>query len=199
MVTVQDETEDDWAEKQCETFSNWLNYTFQPSEDSDHQVTLGNGRTQDHVGLRMLVLHQRMAQARTKGLEIYHSADMVQVRRVVSSEIARGRLLIRKDRDMYADLTLRNQICALLLSYSTPWLRLGLETLFGESILPEAPHETSPPRVAGNAPVTARKVRKSEKVRELCTACRVRDFPIAALLVVLFLTLRILPHSHRLQ
>jgi hypothetical protein len=161
--------EEDWAEKQCETFSNWLNYTFQPSEERDHQVTLENGRTQDRVGLRTLVLHQRMAQARTKALEIFHSQEMTKVQKVVLSEIYRGRLSIRKDRDMYADLTLRNEITSLLLSYTTPWLRLGLETLFGESILPLVPHQFSPNKVSNGGAVPAARPRKSERVSQKCS------------------------------
>jgi hypothetical protein len=157
--------QEDWAEKQCETFSNWLNYTFQPSEERDHQVTLEDGRTQDRVGLRTLVLHQRMAQARTKALEVFHSQEMSKVRKVILSEISRGRLAIRKDRDMYADLTLRNEITSLLLSYKTPWLRLGLETLFGESILPLVPHQFLPNnKVSNGGAVSAVRPRKSERV-----------------------------------
>lgn len=162
-VPVQEE-EEDWAEKQCETFSNWLNYTFQPSEERDHQVTLEDGRTQDRVGLRTLVLHQRMAQARTKALDVFHSQEMSKVRKVILSEISRGRLSIRKDRDMYADLTLRNEITSLLLSYKTPWLRLGLETLFGESILPLVPHEFLPNKVSNGGAMSAARSRKSERV-----------------------------------
>jgi hypothetical protein len=179
-----EEEVEDWAEKQCETFSNWLNYTFNPSEERDHQdqvrVTMmennghGGGRnsTQDNnrvgLGLRTLVLHQRMAQARQKALEIFHSQEMARAKKVILSEISRGRISIRKDRDMYADLTLRNQITSLLLSYTTPWLRLGLETLFGESILPQEPHQLLSPnnKVAngtGGVAVSARP-RKSERV-----------------------------------
>jgi hypothetical protein len=166
------EEEEDLDEKQCETFSNWLNYIFQPSEERDHQVTLEDGRTQDRLGLRTLVLHQRMAQARTKALEVFHSQEMSKVRKVILSEISRGRLSIREDRDMYADLTLRNEITSLLLSYKTPWLRLGLETLFGESILPLVPHQFLPNKVLNGGAVSAVRPRKSERVsRKYSISC----------------------------
>jgi abnormal spindle-like microcephaly-associated protein len=140
-VTQQIEQEDaQWADKQCETFSKWLNYTFQPNEDKDHEQEQGVDRT----AFRTLVLHQRLAQARLGALEVFNGDDMNKVRAIVLSEINRGRIAVRKDRDMKADLTMRNQITTLLLQYSTPWLRLGLETLFGEAILPEQPIQFSP-------------------------------------------------------
>jgi abnormal spindle-like microcephaly-associated protein len=51
----------------------------------------------------------------------------------------------------------RNKITSLLLSYSTPWLRLGLETVFGTVIQPDVPTQFSP-RAAhrGAVPVSTR-------------------------------------------
>jgi hypothetical protein len=135
---------DTWADKQCETFVSWLNYTFTPTEDEDNEesnsnATTGGGtstsRTSPSRGaLRTLVLHRRMAQTRMKGAELFHGRDMLKVRAIVQAEIGRGKVTIRDDRDVYADLSLRRQITTLLLSYTTPWLRLGLEMLLGEPI-----------------------------------------------------------------
>lgn len=116
---------DDWAGKQCDTFVSWLNYTFQPDEDED-------GGT----GLRALVMHRRLAQVRFRATELFQSDAMRRARDIVQSEIARGRLAIRSDRDIHADLSLRKEATELLLSYTTPWLRLGLEVMFGECIMP---------------------------------------------------------------
>jgi hypothetical protein len=122
---------DDWAGKQCDTFVSWLNYTFQPDEDEDGHVD--SGRT----GLRALVMHRRLAQVRFRAAELFQSDAMSRARNIVQSEIARGRLSIRSDRDLHADLSLRKEATQLLLSYTTPWLRLGLEVMFGECIMPE--------------------------------------------------------------
>ena len=49
----------------------------------------------------------------------------------LDAEIAAGRLVVRADRDLHADVGLRERLAALLGSYATPWLRLGLEVIFG--------------------------------------------------------------------
>jgi abnormal spindle-like microcephaly-associated protein len=143
-----------WADKQCEAFAGWLNYTFQPSEDKDHESTVLDDKAEaydttktDRAALRTLILHRRMAQVRAKASDLFTSENMKIVLRSIHAEVTRRRLKLREDRDMYADLTLRGQITSLLLSYSTPWLRLGLETIFGEVISPESPNHFSPQKV----------------------------------------------------
>ena len=167
---------DDWAEKQCESITKWLNYTFHPTEDKDHSDDGARNNDQqvetkpeeERLALRTLVLHQRLAQARLKGYQVFHSDKMQSIRNVILSEIQRGRISVRQDRDMYADLTMRRQIVQLLFSYSTPWLRLGLETLFGEIILPEeaAQQNSSSPSLPSK-----HMNRKSGKVRILSLEC----------------------------
>ena len=53
---------------------------------------------------------------------------------VIEEEVRNKSLFIRKDHDVFANVNLRGQLISLLMSYSTPWLRLGLETIFGEVI-----------------------------------------------------------------
>jgi len=175
--TIQPRVYDEkWADKQCEAFANWMNYTFQPSEDKDHEASLleesGKGtEIRDRAALRTLILHRRMAQVRGRATELFADEKMQQIERAIHAEISRRRLKLREDRDMHADLTLRGQITSLLLSYTTPWLRLGLETIFGETIAPESPNYFSPQK-AGLAALT----RKAEKVSsfatfKLCPVC----------------------------
>lgn len=158
-----------WADKQCEAFAGWLNYTFQPSEDKDHESTELDDRADAHfttktdrAALRTLILHRRMAQVRAKASDLFNSENMKVAQRSIHAEVARRRLKLREDRDMYADLTLRGQITSLLLSYSTPWLRLGLETMFGVVISPESPSHFSPQKVGFCMQDLGR---KTEKVR----------------------------------
>ena len=113
----------DWTSKQCAAFAHWLNYKFQPIEE-------GSVRS----GFRTVLIHRRLEQYRLKASEMYCGQQMAKVKSIVQAEIGRGRLAIRADRDVYADLTLREQISSLLLSYTTPWLRLGLEVMFGYAI-----------------------------------------------------------------
>lgn len=153
-----------WAEKQCEAFAGWLNYTFQPSEDKDHEANVlvdkeegDDAKKLDRAALRTLILHRRMAHVRAKAIDVFNSENMKMVRQSIDAEVARHRLKLREDRDMYADLTLREQITSLLLSYSTPWLRLGLETIFGEIISPETPNHFSPQKAGFGSQGLARK------------------------------------------
>ena len=116
----------------------WLNYTFNPDEEERH-----SGSTVAS-GLRGLLIHRRLAQVRTKANELFHSDAMHRTRLALVKEISRGRLSIREDRDVTADIQLRRQLVTLLLSYTTPWLRMGLEVMFDESILPVPMTENGP-------------------------------------------------------
>jgi len=127
----------EWAEKQCDAYAKWLNYSFQPTEDVAHENSLHDGGDGDscqssRTGLRTLLLHRRRAQARKQALELYQTDEMKNIRHSIEAEVDSGKLSIRSDRDVFADVGLRGQIMSLLMSYSTPWLRLGLETIFGE-------------------------------------------------------------------
>ncbi|KAG7361476.1 IQ calmodulin-binding motif-containing protein [Nitzschia inconspicua] len=121
---------DDWASKQCESFTAWLNYTFNPEEDGFLEGTTSVS------GLRGLLIHRRLAQVRSKAKELFHGEKMRSSRMILLREISGGRLAIREDRDVTADIHLRKQLSALLLSYTTPWLRMGLEVMFDEIIEP---------------------------------------------------------------
>jgi hypothetical protein len=135
------------AEKQCAAFTEWLNYTFQPTEDRDHESSHHEAelyKSDNRMALRTLILHRRAAQARSKANEVFRSQEMQSVKVALESEVSRGRLSIRSDRDMHADLNLRAEVIELLLSYSTPWLRIGLETIFNETISAEIPSLLSP-------------------------------------------------------
>ena len=145
-----------WAEKQCDTFSKWLNFTLQPNEDIHRQeeaMFMGDADSKiadeivspnSSAALRTLILHQRMAKARGAGSALFESADLKKVQATIQSEVAKGKLSLRADRNLHLDLTQRKKVISLLLSYSTPWLRLGLETMFSENILPEVPSQFSP-------------------------------------------------------
>ena len=116
------------AQQQCEVFTNWLNVTMCPDEDTHAE----------NDPWRSLAVHQRMAHVRQKARALWQSEEMQRIRDVVESEINKGKIQIRADRDLHADLTQRKALLTLLLgSYETPWLRLGLETLSGQTIEPK--------------------------------------------------------------
>ena len=72
---------------------------------------------------------------------------MFQIRTIIAKEISRGKLSIRADRDVTVDIHLRKKLTSLLMSYTTPWLRLALEVMSGECIEP-APISESGPKVS---------------------------------------------------
>jgi hypothetical protein len=137
-ITKKSNRNDVWAERQCESFVGWLNYTFNPEE----MDIINEGS--DAAGLRALLIHRRLAASRAKAFDLFRDDSMHQIRTIIVKEIARGKLSIRSDRDVTADIQLRKKLVSLLLSYTTPWLRMGLEVMFGECIEPVPISQKSP-------------------------------------------------------
>ena len=138
VITKEFHRKDCWAERQCESFMGWLNYTFYPEEmDIINEGNDNSLNSQNNiVGLRTLLIHRRLAASRAKALDLFQNNSMHQIRIIIVKEITRGKLSIRSDRDVTADVQLRKKLVSLLLSYTTPWLRMGLEVMFGECIEP---------------------------------------------------------------
>ena len=66
---------------------------------------------------------------------IWQSREVATVIRKVELEIEKLRLAVRKDRNMTKDVGMKQSLLKLILSYNPLWLRIGLETVYGE-ILP---------------------------------------------------------------
>lgn len=126
------------SDRQCEVFVGWLNYILNPEEmDVNNEGSVASG-------LRALIIHRRLAEGRVNALNLFRGDSMRQVRTAISKEISRGKLSIRADRDVSVDVHLRKKLTSLLLSYTTPWLRLALEVMSGECIEPVPISETGP-------------------------------------------------------
>lgn len=102
-----------WAKQQEETFTTFLNYILCPPDEAD-----------------TLQWYQRYAKARLKARVVF--ANMSTTRDTLLSEISSGRVTIRTDKDISADLTVRAEVMELLHSFQPQWLRLGLETMLGD-------------------------------------------------------------------
>ncbi|GKZ00097.1 hypothetical protein MPSEU_000963100 [Mayamaea pseudoterrestris] len=139
-IAISDNSQE-WSIKQCETFTNWLNFTIQPPDEDEELIASVDEKNRS--ALRCLLMHQQLAQARQRASILYKSKIMDLVRKAIGNEIAKGKMTLRKDKDLNADLTLRKQIINQLLSYSTPFLRVCLETMFGTLIDPQALIEAS--------------------------------------------------------
>ena len=126
----------DWADKQCSAFVSWLDFILNPvDEDVDESIIA----TDTRINMRALLMHRRLAKVRFEASELFQGEEMKRIKTVIHGEIFKGRLSIRTDRDLHSDLSLREELISLLLSYTTPWLRLGLEVFFGECIELEQP------------------------------------------------------------
>jgi abnormal spindle-like microcephaly-associated protein len=138
----------EWADKQVQTFTNWLNHLFYPNRlehfDSENDQHGDEHHTNAAAAFRTLVLHQRLAQARLKALDIWKTEEFSGIRQKLKNEIAQSKISLRDDQSIYANLTSRQKVLSLLFSYSTPWLRLGLETVFAAPIRPDLPTQFSP-------------------------------------------------------
>ncbi len=127
----------DWADKQSGVFVGWLNYTLNPEELDVNGDCVASG-------LRALIIHRRLAEGRINALNLFKGDSMFQIRTIIAKEISRGKLSIRADRDVTVDIHLRKKLTSLLMSYTTPWLRLALEIMSGECIEPVPISESGP-------------------------------------------------------
>lgn len=52
----------------------------------------------------------------------------------VEIEVEKRRLVVRDDKNLHKDSGMKRQLLKLLLNYNPLWLRIGLETVYGEMI-----------------------------------------------------------------
>lgn len=111
-----------WMVKQEQGFQAWLNYLLTPSHEEN--------TTSAHA---VLAQKQRHAATLRQAFKLSSSPKIEAVQFEVEREIASGGLSIRKDKQLFKDLGLRNLFLDMLCCYNPIWLRLGLETVTGQS------------------------------------------------------------------
>ncbi|KAL9988376.1 hypothetical protein ACROYT_G002814 [Oculina patagonica] len=143
-----------WIEKQEEGFTKWLNFVLTPPDVSDSStqadyskgnVVLGGTKdvkksqplapTREVLSFRTYTARRKMARLRRCACLLYQSEALGHIIRKIEAEVENGRLAIRPDKKLHADLGIKRQVVDMILSYNTLWLRIGLETIYGE-ILP---------------------------------------------------------------
>eukprot|EP00943_MAST-04B_sp_MAST-4B-sp1_P006218 g6218.t1 len=87
---------------------------------------------EDHF--KVLLQKRRQAKVRHRAFRMFHSQEIDNICYVLDKEVASEKLKVRTDRELYADLGLRSEIIGMIMSYNPVWLRLGLETTYGEVI-----------------------------------------------------------------
>lgn len=104
--------------------------------------TSGHSEDSDGSGLNQLIEKRNEAINRQKSSQLHRShADIL---RLVEQDVCRRNLQLRCDRNILVDLGLQDSLFNILFSYELPWIRLGLETVYGEIIsLPTSAQKTS--------------------------------------------------------
>ncbi|NWR28219.1 ASPM protein, partial [Tachuris rubrigastra] len=146
-----------WKEKQQRGFTWWLNFVLTPDdfrvktntsqvnaaalilgEENHHKMSLLKAPTKDEASLRAYTARRKLNKLRREACRLFTSETMVRAIKKLEVEIETKRLLVRRDRHLWKDIGERQKILNWLLSYNPLWLRIGLETVYGELIALES-------------------------------------------------------------
>ncbi|XP_035683098.1 abnormal spindle-like microcephaly-associated protein homolog isoform X2 [Branchiostoma floridae] len=119
-----------WMQKQERAFIQWLNFILIPNTMVSQPRRNGTA-----VQMCEYAVLCNLNQLRRAACLLFQSEPMARVIHRLEEEVETGRLQVRADRHLHADQGIRQAILDMLLSYSPLWLRIGLETIFGE-VLP---------------------------------------------------------------
>uniref|UniRef100_A0A3B1KFX3 Calponin-homology (CH) domain-containing protein n=1 Tax=Astyanax mexicanus TaxID=7994 RepID=A0A3B1KFX3_ASTMX len=86
------------------------------------------------MSFRTYTARRRLNRLRRAACQLFTSDSMVKAIQRLELEVEAKRLLVRKDRHLWKDIGERQKVLNWLLSYNPLWLRIGLETIFGELI-----------------------------------------------------------------
>ncbi|XP_062437517.1 abnormal spindle-like microcephaly-associated protein [Rhea pennata] len=142
-----------WKEKQQRGFTWWLNFILTPDDfsvktntsqvnaaalilgvENHHKTSVPKAPTKDEVSLKAYTAQRRLNKLRRAACRLFTSETMVKAIKKLEVEIESRRLLVRKDRHLWKDVGERQKVLNWLLSYNPLWLRIGLETVYGELI-----------------------------------------------------------------
>ncbi|KAM5237781.1 abnormal spindle-like microcephaly-associated protein [Ctenodactylus gundi] len=142
-----------WKEKQEQGFTWWLNFILTPDEftvktsisevnaaalllgvENQHKISVPRAPTKDEMSLRAYTARCRLNRLRRTACCLFTSEKMVKAIKKLEIEIEAKRLMVRKDRHLWKDVGERQKVLNWLLSYNPLWLRIGLETVYGELI-----------------------------------------------------------------
>ncbi|XP_052657346.1 abnormal spindle-like microcephaly-associated protein isoform X2 [Harpia harpyja] len=146
-----------WKEKQQRGFTWWLNFVLTPDDfsvktntsqvnaaalilggENHHKTSVPKAPTKDEASLKAYTAHRKLNKLRRDACCLFTSETMVQAIKKLEVEIETRRLLVRRDRHLWKDVGERQKVLNWLLSYNPLWLRIGLETVYGELIALES-------------------------------------------------------------
>ncbi|XP_054141813.1 abnormal spindle-like microcephaly-associated protein [Melozone crissalis] len=146
-----------WKEKQQRGFTWWLNFVLTPDdfnvktntsqvnaaalilgEETHHKRSLPKAPTKDEASLKAYTARRKLNRLRREACRLFTCETMVRAIQRLEGEIESRRLLVRRDRHLWKDIGERQKVLNWLLSYNPLWLRIGLETIYGELIALES-------------------------------------------------------------
>uniref|UniRef100_A0A671PR28 Abnormal spindle-like microcephaly-associated protein homolog n=1 Tax=Sinocyclocheilus anshuiensis TaxID=1608454 RepID=A0A671PR28_9TELE len=139
-----------WIEKQERGFTWWMNYILTPDDFkvatevtkvNALSLTMGYDKfnipkapTKEEMSFKTYTARQRLNRLRRAACKLFTSDTMVKAIQRLELEVEAKRLLVRKDRHLWKDIGERQKVLNWLISYNPLWLRIGLETIYGELI-----------------------------------------------------------------
>ncbi|XP_029939617.1 abnormal spindle-like microcephaly-associated protein [Salarias fasciatus] len=138
-----------WMEKQERGFTFWFNYVLTPDDfkvntevNKDAAVCLAmaakvnllEAPTKEDMSFSTYTARRKLNHLRRSACQIFMSEPMVKAIQRLEVEVEAGRLRVRVDRHLWKDIGERKKVLNWLLSYNPLWLRIGLETIYGELI-----------------------------------------------------------------
>nr|XP_043900107.1 abnormal spindle-like microcephaly-associated protein [Solea senegalensis] len=138
-----------WIEKQERGFTWWINYVLTPDDfkvntevtkvsavslamGNDNTFSIPKAPTKEEMSFSTYTARRKLNRLRRSACQLFTSEAMVKAIQRLELEVEARRLLVRKDRHLWKDIGERRKVLDWLLSYNPLWLRIGLETIFGE-------------------------------------------------------------------
>ncbi|CAB1323856.1 unnamed protein product [Coregonus sp. 'balchen'] len=140
-----------WIEKQETGFTWWINYVLTPDDfkvntevtkvnavslamGGNEKFAVNEAPTKEEMSFSTYTARRRLNRLRRSACQLFTSEPMVKAIQRLELEVEARRLLVRKDRHLWKDIGERQKVLNWLLSYNPLWLRIGLETIYGEMI-----------------------------------------------------------------
>ena len=141
--------DDKWVEKQERGFTRWLNFMLTPGEGEacpqagavdvaklwsqcTKDVKVPRAPTKEVMSMRAYTASRELNRLRRSACRLWQSGPVAGVVAKLELEIDKLRLVVRKDRNINRDVGMKQKLLQLVLSYNPLWLRVGLETVYGE-------------------------------------------------------------------
>uniref|UniRef100_A0AAZ1X7F5 Calponin-homology (CH) domain-containing protein n=1 Tax=Oreochromis aureus TaxID=47969 RepID=A0AAZ1X7F5_OREAU len=148
-----------WIEKQERGFTWWINYVLTPDDfkvntevakvnavslamGGDGKYSVPKAPTKEEMSFSTYTARRKLNRLRRSACQLFTSDAMVKAIQRLELEVEARRLLVRKDRHLWKDIGERKKVLNWLLSYNPLWLRIGLETIYGELISLESNSDT---------------------------------------------------------